>query len=325
MIIFNPAAGQIESPERELAVAAEVWGERGWRVDLRPTAGPGDATRLAREGSNQGYDLVVAAGGDGTINEVVNGLVYSRTAMATLPLGTMNVWARELGLPLTPRAAAAALLNWQVRSIDLGRAGNRYFLLMAGIGIDAAITSNVRSAEKRRFGAFVYVLSTLNLLPRIRGTRARLIIDGRTVKGRVLWIVIGNSQLYGGLVKITHRASIDDGLLDVCMIRGDSFPSAVARLGSILLRRYTVDPDITYYRARSIRVETRPSLPVQVDGDTIGKTPMEFVVVPGALRALLPPELTTDLVQAAPPTTALARTGRGLQRLISWLGRKSVP
>jgi diacylglycerol kinase (ATP) len=318
MLIFNPAAGQAGSLEREMSIAADVWRDAGWQVDLRPTGVAGDGRRLAKTAADQHYDLVVAAGGDGTINEVVNGLVGSDTALATLPLGTMNVWARELRLPLQPRAAAAELLAWHIRPVDLGLAGDRYFLLMAGIGFDASITAGVRPDEKRRFGALAYVWRGIEEALRIRGTRTRLTLDGRTIKGRVLMVVIGNSQLYGGLVKITHRAIIDDGLLDVCVIKGDNFFSAVRHAVAILRRRYSLSPDIEYYRARTIEINASRRLPVQVDGDPIGQTPLTFVVAPRALKALLPRHLPEDLFQAAPPQD----TRRSIPRLWGWLSRR---
>ncbi len=320
LIIFNPTAGQSDALEHELDAASEVWASQGWQVARQPTQGPGDGCRLARAAAEAGYDLVVAAGGDGTINEVVNGLALSRTALATLPLGTMNVWARELGLPLNIQMAAQALLSWHVHSIDLGQAGERYFLLMAGIGFDAAITAGIRPAEKRRFGALAYVLRGLEVALKIRGSRVRIILDGRSIKSRVLMIVVGNTQLYGGLVKITHRASIDDGLLDVCVIRGDSFISALRHIVAILRRRYSLDPELDYYRVRTIQIIARPRLPIQVDGDPIGETPMSFTVAPGALRALLPQNIPDDLMQQPSPENPHAP--RSLQGLVGRLFRR---
>jgi YegS/Rv2252/BmrU family lipid kinase len=316
MLVFNPNAGQAEALERELAAVAEVWREQGWQVTSEPTRAPGDGIRLAREAARQGYDLVVAAGGDGTINEVINGLAGTSTAVAPLPLGTMNVWARELRLPLQPRAAATALLDWRPRRIDLGRAGDRYFLLMAGIGFDAAITVGVRPDEKRRLGALAYVLRGVEQTFRVRGARARVVIDGRTTSGRVLMIIVGNTQLYGGLVKITHRAIIDDGMLDVAVFRGANGLGALRSLIAILRRRYSEDPDIDYYRARSIQISSRPHLPVQVDGDPIGETPLTIEVAPGALIALMPGDPPEDLVQQTTLATGARRT---LPRLMRWL------
>jgi YegS/Rv2252/BmrU family lipid kinase len=320
LIIFNPGAGQAAIAEQEIQAARDVWREHGWQVELRPTAGPGDGTRIAREAARQGYHLVVAAGGDGTVNEVVNGLAGTEAVLAALPVGTVNVWVRELGLPLQPRAAAEALLNAQIRTIDLGRAGDRYFLLMCGVGFDAAVTAEVRADEKRRFGALAYLLRAANLAGRFRGTPARITLDGRAVRGRVLMIVLGNSQLYGGVVKITARASLDDGLLDVCIIKGNSLWSAPFRALSLFTRRYSVDPDIEYHRAREIKISARRPLPVQVDGDHIGQTPMTFAAVPGALRALLPATLPEDLLrpEVKPPRYVW-------RRMLSWIGQRLRP
>jgi len=319
LIVFNPIAGNADSFEQDIHAAAAVWRAHGWQVDLQPTAGPGDGTQIARAAAAAGYDIVVAAGGDGTVNEVINGLVGTNTALAALPIGTVNVWVRELGLPLQPRAAAETLLDAQVRAIDLGKAGERYFLLMAGIGFDAAVTAEVRSAEKRRLGIFAYVFRALDLAWRFRGTHARIVVDGKAVRGRVLMVVLGNSQLYGGILKITARASLDDGLLDVCIIKGNTLRGAPLRILSILLRRSTLDPQIEYHRARMVRIETRRPLAVQVDGDHIGYTPMNFESIPGALQALLPPTLPTDLLHAerTPPR-------RSWRRMLGWIGWRSA-
>src|SRR6266487_4363677 len=265
LIVFNPIAGNADSFEQDIHAAATVWRAHGWHVDLQPTAGPGDGTQIARAAAAAGYDIVVAAGGDGTVNEVINGLVGTNTALAALPIGTVNVWVRELGLPLQPRAAAEALLQAQIRTIDLGRAGDRYFLLMCGVGFDAAVTAEVRADEKRRFGALAYVLRAANLAGRFRGTPARIMLDGRMVRGRVLMIVLGNSQLYGGVVKFTARASMDDGLLDVCIIKGNSLWSAPFRALSVVTQRYNLDPEIEYHRARDVKITARRPLAVQVD------------------------------------------------------------
>ncbi|MDW8146706.1 MAG: diacylglycerol kinase family lipid kinase [Roseiflexaceae bacterium] len=300
LIVLNPFAGQAAALRQNIEAARTVWQAHGWTVDIETTHQAGDGIRLAREAAWRGYDVVAAAGGDGTINEVINGLAGTRTALAALPVGTVNVWVRELGLPLEPRAAAEALLLARRRRIDLGRAGDRYFLLMAGIGFDAAVVNEVRSDEKRRLGALAYVVRAFDLALRYRGRWARIALDGRVIRGRVLLVVIGNSQLYGGVFKITPRACINDGLLDVCIIKGDSLAEAPLRLLSILRQRYNLDPRIEYHRARIIHITTRGALPVQVDGDQSGFTPMTFTVAPGALYALLPDTLPDDLLRAAP-------------------------
>lgn len=298
-VILNPQAGQAEHLDN-IDRACAIWQEHGWHVDRHNTAYPGHATELARDAATEGYDLVVAAGGDGTVNEVVNGIVGTQTALAALPVGTGNVWVRELRLPLRSDAAATALLEGAAYSIDLGQADDRYFLMMAGIGFDAAVTRATRPESKRRFGIFAYLFQALKTARDMRGTRARLVLDGRPIKGNVLMVVIGNSRLYAGFLQITHHANLIDGMLDVAVITGRSARSAPLHIISILLRRYSFNPDLRYYRAREVTISGVAPLDVQVDGDTIGVTPMTFRVVPGALRVWLPPQAAQELIFPTP-------------------------
>lgn len=318
LLVFNPTAGQSAGILPQLEGAAEIWRRAGWEVTLSPTRSAGDATLQARAAAEAGWEVVVAAGGDGTVNEVINGIVGSRTALAVLPCGTVNIWAREMGLSMDIAKAAEAFLSAQRRQLDLGLcrsqpprkllkrplqqhqahgpqggqpSDRRYFLLMASAGFDAAVTAEVKSTEKRRFGAIAYVKQAFQTACRYRGIKTKLYIDGKRVRGRVLMVVIGNSQLYGGVIKFTAHALVDDGLLDVCVIKGRNLLIAPQRLLSVFTRFYNKDNQLRYYRAKRVEIrgkKKKKRLPVQVDGDYLGKTPMLFEVVPGALCALVP-------------------------------------
>lgn len=298
-IVLNPRAGNAEDISGVHA-AMHAWQQLGWQVELTPTEYAGHAVNLAREAAEQHYDLVVAAGGDGTVNEIVNGIAHTRTALAVLPVGTGNVWVRELKLPLRPLEAATSLGAGHIVNLDLGMAGDRYFLLMAGVGFDAAVTRAVDPAAKRKLGLLAYIVQALLTAREVHGTRARINIDGRMIKGRVLMVVIGNSKLYGGFLQITHHANLTDGLLDVAVIKGQDVRSAPLHILSILLRRYNLNPDMDYYRAREIQISSAMPLEVHVDGDPIGSTPMTFRVARGALRALVPPWTSSDAIGETP-------------------------
>lgn len=286
-VVLNPLAGNAEDIGGVKA-AKHVWEAHGWYVEVMPTAYAGHAVVLAREAAAEGFDLVVAAGGDGTVNEVINGIARTQTALAVLPIGTGNVWGREIKLPLQLRDAAEVLTTGELVQLDLGSANGRYFLLMAGIGFDAAVTRAVLPAAKRRFGMIAYVVEALRAASEVRGTRVRLLLDGRPVNSRVLMIVIGNSRLYGAFLQITHHASLTDGLLDIAVIKGESVRSAPLHLLSILLKRYNLNPDINYYRAREVQITSATPLAVQLDGDSLGSTPMTFRTEPDALQVLVP-------------------------------------
>ncbi len=298
-IVLNPHAGNAEDMSGVQA-AHKLWQSYGWQVELVTTTYAGHAVELARTAAEAGYDLVVAAGGDGTVNEVVNGIARTNTALAVLPIGTGNVWGRELRLPLHPGDAAAYLATGNLVTLDLGMAGQRYFLLMAGVGFDAAVTRMVRPEAKRKLGLFAYIVQALRVARDMRGTRVLLTLDGREARAHVLMIVIGNSRLYGGYLQITHQASLTDGLLDVAVIKGQDARSAPFHLLSIVLRRYNHNPDMEYYRAREVHISSTAPLEVQVDGDPIGVTPMSFRVEPSALLALVPSWATNDLLGTGP-------------------------
>jgi diacylglycerol kinase (ATP) len=234
------------------------------------------------------------------VNEVMNGLVGTTTALGTLPLGTVNIWAREMGLSMDLLKAAEILAKSELTKIDVGMAGNRYFLLMAGIGFDAAVTATVRSEEKKLFGAIAYVKQAIQIAWNFRGVRLKLRIDGKRVRGKILMVIVGNSQLYGGVIKFTAHATIDDGLLDVCVIKGRGMLSAPRRLISIFARHYNRDPQVKYYQAKQVEIRRKrgKALPVQVDGDYLGTTPMSFRVVPDSLWIMVPPNADQSLWRA---------------------------
>ncbi len=298
-IILYPLAGNAEQIV-EVQRARALWEAHGWTVEWCATQYAGHAIELARQAAAAGCDLVVAAGGDGTVNEVVNGIAGTPAALAVLPVGTGNVWVRELKLPLRPEAAAAVLVDGATYTLDLGQANDRYFLLMAGIGFDASVVRRTPPALKRRLGIMAYLIQGFTIARNIRGTRVRIELDGRPITGRILMILISNSRLYGGFVQITHHASLTDGLLDVAVIKGQDARSAPLHLLSIFLRQHQLDPDLLYYRAREVTVSGPVPLDVQVDGDTIGRTPMTFRVVPDALRVWLPPSTAQELLNGTP-------------------------
>ncbi len=307
MIIYNPTAGPREMLGEVQAVARKWQEERGWSVLLRITERPGMATDLAHEAALEGFEWVIAAGGDGTVNEVANGLVGMPAALGVLPVGTGNVWARQLGLPVYPlvhplriQVAAHLLEAAREHTIDVGRANGRYFLLWAGIGLDAQVAQHMepRTRNTKRLGALAYLIAAAMIARDFPAMRATVIVDGRRrVKGRTLVVLVANAQLYGGLVRIAPQAMLDDGYLNICVFRGMGLPWAVRHFFNVFGGRHLQDPAVKFFVGRRVVVETRPVVPVQVDGEPIGYTPMAFEVVPRSLRILVPPTAPASLFQ----------------------------
>lgn len=293
-LVYNPLSGQRDL-KAHLLEARELLISRGWSVEWFVEDDPQKITALAKEAALAGYDVVIAAGGDGTISRVVNGLARTETALGVLPTGTGNVWAQEMGIPVSRifsrRAileAAEVLLHGEVRQVDLGTAGEHYFLMWAGIGLDAKITEEVRHDLRRQMGNIVVWVTGVQVARRYSGTRASITVDGQKMTKRMIFTIVGNAQLYGGLVRITPVARMDDGLLDVCIFKGEGFPATLRHLVSLFSRHHMRSPRVEYYQGESVLVNAESPLPVHLDGDPMGHTPMTFGVAPKALRVLLP-------------------------------------
>lgn len=303
MLIFNPAAGA-RDVRRELGQVIAFLEQRDWQVDLRETRGVTDATTFARQAVTAGKETVLVVGGDGTINEVVNGLAGSEVAVGLLPAGTGNVWAMEMRLPIpspirwhTLLDATRSLVQGEVRHIDLGRVKGRYFLLWGGIGLDAQVTQRMepRTRTTKKLGALAYAVAAFLVAKDFRGTRTRVVADGQKIRTRSMLIIISNAQLYARIARVASRAYLDDGLLDVCVFKGSGLPMTLLHVAHILAGRHLQDPRVAYIQARQVIVETKRPLPVQVDGDHIGTTPVTFEAVPRALRIIVPPEVPSWL------------------------------
>ncbi len=288
VIIANPISGGFPPHMHHYDETLAFLRDHGWKVYLWHTHAPGDAERLARQAVEQKANLVIAAGGDGTINEVIQTLAGSETALGVLPSGTVNVWARELGIPLDDAGARSVLVNGQMRRVDLGCVNDRYFLLMVGIGFDGEVTQAVERKPLKRLGVLGYTLAALWLGPGYRGFPVVVQINGYAVKTRALQIFVGNTQLYAGAIKFTWQAKCDDGLLDLCIVRKRNLWGLIMVLWDFFLRREQRRHRVRYDTFRSVKIETPEPVPFQIDGEAAGFTPAIFQVAPGALKVIVP-------------------------------------
>ncbi|RME78916.1 MAG: diacylglycerol kinase family lipid kinase [Chloroflexi bacterium] len=298
-LILNPMAG-FTGFHKQVQRAAGYLSQHGCQVSWNETGGPGDAVHLARQAADQGYDIAVAIGGDGTINEVVNGIAGTRTALGVLPAGTANVYAADVGIPiwwpLNPEAvidAADILLTGQRRRVDLGRCRlesgrERYFLMWSGIGLDAAITQARKPAQPRSLSYLSWIAAGLMVAFDFMGTPATITTDEGRVSKRLLLAVASNGQLYGRIWRMAPEAKMDDGCLDVALMSGYGWPSTIKHLVGLTFRRHVKDPDFSLYRTTRLTVSAKTPLPVHVDAETIGTTPVEIDIVPQALTIVVP-------------------------------------
>jgi YegS/Rv2252/BmrU family lipid kinase len=293
-MIHNPTAGRVKRRERHFQGALEILKAAGWKVDVRTTSSEGHASELAHEAALGGADIVVAAGGDGTINEVVQGLALTGAALGCLPLGTVNVWAREAGFSSDIERAARELVGGKRVALDLGRINDRFFLLMAGIGLDGLVTATLGDGKhrKQQLGVLPYVTRLLRVIPGFKGSEVDLQIDGISRHFNALMVLVANTRLYGGVARPTPHALADDGYLDVRVFTGKRPVHVIGHLIPFLLGSSKRSSAVV--RAERVTIYANPPLHIQIDGDPYGSTPATITVEHHALQAIVPKSYVTS-------------------------------
>lgn len=313
-LIYNPMAGPANLA-RDMERVAGKWRELGWSTSVQSTVAVGHATVLARAAAEKGIDLVLAAGGDGTIGEVAAGLAYSKSTLGILPIGTANSFAQELHLPranvMVRRnllAASDALADGRLQRMDLGYAYNpdgdvdqgRYWLLWAGAGADGFLVSKVEPKPKwaKRIGRASYFIQGLPLLTQYSHVQLEVEIDRQRYEGEFILVLVSNCRRYaGGLVTLSPDATLDDGLFEVWLLYGRGLGSA-GRHALHALRGNLDRHGVRRFQTSKVTIRGEKPSPLQLDGDPWGEVPITMELRRRALHFLAPSTTPADLFSA---------------------------
>lgn len=280
-VILNPAARGTRAKRLRARIEALTDG-----AVFFATSRCGDAECLARNAVKDGFRRIVAAGGDGTINEVVNGMAGSDATLGLLPLGTMNVFATELGLPNDIERCWEVIQQDHSRLVDLPSANGKHFVQLAGIGLDAQVVKETSLAFKRSFGPLSYLVSAAQISarppPQIRVEAE----NGAVHDGS--FVLIGNGRLYGGPFPFFKQAVLDDGMLDVLVFKKLSYLDMIRYLQDVIFRSTITSPEVEYLQTPAVHVTSEDAVPVEIDGELIGNCPVQFKVRPLGLRVFAP-------------------------------------
>lgn len=265
------------------------------RAAFKATAAPGEARRLAAEAVGDGFDLIAAAGGDGTVNEVLNGIGdangFSRTRFGVLPLGTMNVFARELKIPLRLEYAWEVLRRRREIHMDLpqvefsknGSAKKQFFIQLAGAGLDARAIELVSWSQKKMIGPLAYVFAGLKAMrekkPTIRASDGHSFLEGEMV-------LIGNGKFYGGPFDLFPAADLNDGFLHVCMVSRINWGALLQSVPHFLFRQKLPEKLVERFKAKRFELSGNGAAAFQLDGEGIGHLPATFSIAPEKLRVI---------------------------------------
>lgn len=316
-LITNPRSGP-GAPD--LSTVLPILYQNGWEVDIRQKLKGGMATDLARSAVSEGCDVVVGCGGDGTLNEIANGLVGTEVALGTLPGGTANVWAHEVGISMRLETAAHQLVGAARKHIDVGQVSinggrRRCFLLMAGLGLDGAVMARVSKPLKHRLGRLAVGVAAVQAVPAYTASTVRVQIGETQWEGVAGQVVVGNTRDYGGFTQFTPDAVADDGLLDLCLITSSSALDLL-RQASSMVRQHRPDArQMEAHRAGTVAVQAPHTLPLQLDGGVVkskgakqhGTVTYTFTVRRQALSVLVPATYSGALFQHEQAAQSLER------------------
>lgn len=294
-IIYNPTAGR-EAFKKEMAMVLEHLELAGYEASAHATTSEGDATEEAMVASSRNFDLIVAVGGDGTINEVINGIAGQtyRPKLGIIPAGTTNDFARALDIPRNIKTAVDVITADKSMLIDIGKVNDQYFVNIAGGGELTEISYDVPSKLKTVLGQLAYYMKGIEMLPFIKPIRAKIEYDDQVIDEEIMLFLVGNSNSVGGFEKLAPDAKLDDGYFDLLILRKTNLAEFI-RIATLALRgAHLGDKNIIYAQAKHIKVTPEDKMQLNIDGEFGGMLPGEFINLKQHLDLLVPEEFIAE-------------------------------
>lgn len=277
-IIYNPTSGR-EAFKKELPAVLEKLELAGYEASAHATTGEGDATNAARLAVERKYDIVIAAGGDGTINEVINGLAEQeyRPKLGVIPVGTTNDFARALTIPRDSiQKAVDVIIEDKTMLLDIGKVNSQYFINIAGGGKLTELTYDVPSKLKTMLGQLAYYVKGIEMLPFLKPAPVKIEYDGNKIEEDIMLFLISNTNSVGGFEKLAPDACLNDGYFDLLILRKTNLAEFV-RIASLALRgAHLEDSHVIYTKAKHIKVVPEDKMQLNIDGEYGGLLPGEF-------------------------------------------------
>jgi diacylglycerol kinase (ATP) len=287
-LIYNPSSGR-EEMKRKLPEILQRLERGGLETSTHATIGEGDATLAAAEAVERCFDVIIAAGGDGTLYEVINGMAEKkrRPLLGILPLGTTNDFARALAIPRKWEAACDIITQQFSRPIDVGKVNKKYFINIAGGGSMTELTYEVPSKMKTMIGQLAYYMKGLEKLPRLRPIEVYIKSPEMDLHEHVMLFLITNSNSVGGFEKLAPDASLDDGLFDVFILKRCNLGEFIRVVSSALRGEHINDPNVIYFKTNSIQVTSPDYVQINLDGEFGGTLPSMFSLLPSHINIIV--------------------------------------
>jgi len=277
-IIYNPTAGR-EQFRKELPYVLERLEEAGYETSAHATKGDGDATRAAEIAVERKYDLVVIAGGDGTLNEAISGIAEKdyKPKVGIIPAGTTNDFARALGIPKDVKKAVDIILEENEQALDIGKVNGKYFVNIAGGGDLTELTYDVPIKMKAALGQLAYYVKGIEMLPSLRPVSVTIEYDDNVYSGEIMLFLVANTNSVGGFEKLAPDALVDDGYFDLLILEKTSLPEFIRLATAALRGNHLEDDKIIYAQAKRIKITPDEKMLLNIDGEYGGELPGEII------------------------------------------------
>jgi len=285
-LIANPAASGIRT-EKAIPQITDFFNKSGVGLSLAYTSKPYEAISLAKNSCGQNFDAIVAVGGDGTVNEVVNGIANSQEILGIIPTGSANDFAKGLQIPGQIVEACKSILAIKTRRIDIGKVNDRYFINIAGVGLDAQVSEAASRSSFLGKGLLHYTIALAGVLLREHPKEFNLSLDGKTRRLRAWLISVGNGKQFGGGIRIIPTADLSDGQFDICVIKDAKKWRVIYYLPLVIQGKHLNLPDVAVYRAKEVEVRALGCLG-HADGEIMKGDVFKFELIPQALDVIVP-------------------------------------
>jgi len=286
-VIYNPAAGRGRA-RRHVREVEEYLRSRGARVDCEPSTGPDDLVRIAAESSRAGYDRVVVCGGDGTLNLALRDFDLAKGTLALIPTGSGDDFARVMGIPRNIRRACDVVLDGAVHEVDVALANNLRYAGVAGLGFDSEVAEYANHNVKFLRGSAVYLYAIMRVLPKFTPRPVRIRSENGTRDVPIMFAAVGNTRQYGGGIRITPDAIVDDGLLDLCIVHQTTRVHLLKTLPKAYTGAHVKSSFVEMGRGREFHFESEQPMAVYADGEPLTRTPVSFGIAGEKLKVCLP-------------------------------------
>lgn len=287
LFLVNPIAGRGKA-RSIVPIIKEVCKSLKTDYQIKFTSCPGDATNIAKDAAKEGYDRIIAVGGDGTLNEVLNGIVGEESALGVVPGGSGNDFIKSINKSRDIRKIVRDNINGQIRMADIGDCGGRYFINIASAGFDALAAYNVEQIKKFFSGKIAYIAAAVKSITRHKGIRVKVRIDGNEIEEDMLLLSVANGKYYGGGLLPAPKAEIDDGLFDICLIRNIPKFKFIGLAPKYMSGNLDGIEEVRCIRGKKVELESDDYFYINVDGEVLYKKQIDFSILPRSIKIIAP-------------------------------------